>query len=76
MSPACIFAVLARMGGMTVGGVRMVGSLFMASRFIVFRSLLVVPGGMLVMVGCLAVVFGSFLGHFRSPWCPPLVKLP
>jgi hypothetical protein len=48
---------------MALGGVRMMGGFVVVSRLVVLRRLRVMSGGVLVMLGSLAMVFGRVLGH-------------
>jgi hypothetical protein len=56
-------AMVHGMMSVTMGGVGVMGRLFVIPTPMMLGRLMVVLGGVLVMLGCFAVMFRCFLGH-------------
>jgi hypothetical protein len=54
-----------RLSGVTVGGVSVMGGLFVFAALVVLSRLVVVLGGVLVVRGGFRVMLGPFMGVFR-----------
>lgn len=50
----------------SLGGMRVMSRLFVVSRFVMFRGFAMMPGRVVVMLGCSVMVFCRLLGHVPS----------
>lgn len=56
-------SVLLGMSGMSIGDMRMMSGLLVVAGFVMLCCFVVVLRGMLMMVGCLGMMIGIFVGH-------------
>jgi hypothetical protein len=62
-----MFRVLCRVDRVTVRQMCMVGGFFVIARFVMCGRFVVVARSVFVMLGCLLVMIGCFLGHIQPP---------
>jgi hypothetical protein len=74
MGPARMFALLAGLRHMSVCRMGMVSCFFVTSGFVVFGCFIVMASRVSMMLGGALMVFGSFLGHDKSPWVTALLS--
>jgi hypothetical protein len=60
-----LFGVMGRVDEMALGDMGVVSGLFVASRIVMLRGCTMVAGGVFVVLGGFAVVFGALLRHGR-----------